>query len=360
MNSKLKDEKKIDFHYYKIKAIKAIKVITAIIFVLTIYHFVVNFKEYRAICNENDLPIDNIIISNKTLEELSNKYSIDGKSSNFNSPLDNEKDKLKVEIKNSIDSINKKVSNIKKKSMIKSEQVTFDEISISLEEIDYINTKDYKVSELEEIEQSYTTVEKKLTTLSKEINMRVLKKDITKLNKEINELSTEISEKALTSVEKSTHESIEENYSILNKDVDKLSEIDLKSLKKDLSDVFSNLKQLNEQITKRLAVEQEKIVEKSTQVLENNNNNSNINNNNNNNNVKQNTQTGTSKQATEQVKQNTNSTPKTEAAPQKKQSNMCYGTYEEAQQVGMNTMLNDASIQKMEVDGSTNCIKYYR
>lgn len=353
MNPKLKDEKKIDLNYYKLKLIKVLKVVIILITLLTIYHFVMNFKEYRAICLDNDLPVEKYIIFNKTLEGISNEYSLDEKSSNFSSPLESEKEKLKALIKTSIEDINIEVKKINKRPMTKSEQTTFSEITSEYKEITYDEMENYKVSELEEFNESFASVENQLSTLNKGISERILKKEITEYNKKINELSTVISNKNLTSSEKSSYKTIEVDFATMKIEVNNLSENKLKAHRDDLKAIYDRIKQLDEQSTKRINSEQEKVIVNQQQKNEstNNNNSSSVN-------QKSKTENSSQKQTNEQVEQAASS--KTEAAPKKEQSNMCYGTYEEAQQVGMSTMLNDSTIQKMEVNGSTNCIKYYR
>ncbi|WOO91318.1 hypothetical protein R2F61_01845 [Mollicutes bacterium LVI A0078] len=361
MDMKLKENKKFDLSKYKVKAIKLFKVLFVVFVTLLIFHFATNFKEYRRICIDNDIPVDKYIITNQELEELSNKYLSSQESSNFSSPLDSEKDELKTSIKETQKTIESKFTSIRKNTLLDEEQLKLDGLTSDYDDIDYDESEEYKLTKLEDINSKYSDILNELNELDTEIQIRILKKEISATQTKIDKLIDQISDKDLTDKETSSYKSIKADYSALDTNVETKSLKELKLLKTDLNDIYDRLNQLNETISKRIELDKKKAEEQALAKQQ----------------AQEQAQYNLAQQKTDVREQSTSTNENTNSnagdsnettAPdtpveepvEEETNDMCYSTYEEAQQVGMQTMLNDSSIQKMEVDSSNNCIEYYR
>lgn len=357
MDMKLKENKKFDVSKYKTKVIKVFKVLLIVFITLLTFHFATNFKEYRRICIDNDVPVDNYIITNQDLEELSNKYLESNESSNFVSPLDSEKGELKRSINEIKEKIESKLASIQKKSLTEEEQKKLDGLVLDYNNVLYDEGDEYKLTKLNDIKTNYSDILTEVTNLDTQIQVRELKQDISKVIKKIDKLIEQISGKDLTSEETSTYKSIKQDYGVLDKNVANLSLNELKLLKTNLNDTYDRLSKLDKTISKRISSEKEALVQQQAGEQAQ---------------INLTQQEAGAQEQTTLTNSNTNSnteddneaaskeTPVVEEAIEEDTQDMCYQTYEEAQQVGMQTMLNDPSIQKMEVDSSNNCIKYYR
>lgn len=361
MDMKLKENKKLDLSKYKIKVIKLFKVLLIVFVTLLIFHFATNFKEYRRICIDNDIPVDKYIITNQKLEELSNEYLSSQESSNFSSPLDSEKDELKKSIKETQKAIESKLACIQHKTLLNDEQVKLDEVTSDYDDIDYDESEEYKLTKLEDINTKYSDILSELNELDAAIQIRILKKEISATQKKIDKLIDQISDENLNSKETSTYKSIKTDYNALDTNVVNLSLKELKLLKVNLNGIYEELSDLDETISKRIELDKKKAEEQAVAKQQ----------------AEEQAQYNLAQQEKETQEQATSASSNTnsnavgsneptekdisvEESVKEESNDMCYSTYEEAQQVGMQTMLNDSSIQKMEVDSSNNCIKYYR
>lgn len=361
MDMKLKENKKLDLSKYKAKVIKLFKVLLIVFVTLLIFHFATNFKEYRRICIDNDVPVDKYIITNQELEELSNKYLSSQESSNFSSPLDSEKDELKTSINEVQKTIESKFTSIQKNTLLDDEQLQLDGLTSDYNDMDYDESEEYKLTKLEDINSKYSDILSELNELDTKIQIRILKKEISATQKKIDKLINKFDDKDLTSEETSKYKSIKADYNALDTDTATLSLKELKLLKTDLNDIYDRLNKLDETISKRIELDKKKAEEQAKAKQQ----------------AEEQAQYNLAQQEKETQEQDTspngNTNSNTEDSdelavkdtpveePAKEEANdMCYPSYEEAQQVGMQTMLNDSSIQKMEVDSSNNCIKYYR
>ncbi|WOO88679.1 hypothetical protein R2F61_07050 [Mollicutes bacterium LVI A0078] len=361
MDMKLKENKKLDLSKYKVKVIKLFKVLLTVFITLLIFHFATNFKEYRRICIDNDIPVDKYIITNQELEELSNKYLSSQESSNFSSPLDSEKDELKTSINEIQKTIESKFTSIQKNTLLDDEQVKLDELTSDYDDIDYDESEEYKLTKLEDINSKYSALLSELNELDSEIQIRILKKEISATQRKIDKLIEQIADEDITSEETSSYKSIKADYDALDTNVVTLSLKELKLLKADLNDIYDRLNKLDETISKRIELDKKKVEEQAlakqqadAQVQ------ANLEQQENETQEQITSSSDNSNSKTENTNETTEKNTPVEEPVEEETNDMCYSTYEEAQQVGMQTMLNDSSIQKMEVNSSNNCIEYYR
>lgn len=352
--NQLKDKTKIDKAKIKSKFIKMLKVLLIVASCVALIHFTNNYVKYTDICKSNHIECKKIIITDKILENVSNEYLEETSSVAFSSPLTTEKNKLVEDIEGNIDKINKLNNTLIGYKLTSEEQEKLNTLDDEFNEVSYIKDQKYKKSELEEIDSTVNSILSELEKLEETVKARLQlakNKDIeekiqSKINK-INKLNLSSSEKeCLSSLTKKYSEILESNTQtsmVLKQEYDQLSTI------------YSKLKKLETDVNKRTLEEEaqkQKLKEQAVleETYENDDNDNNVTN-----------ESTTDSSGTSNVKEQSES--KDTAAEKKPTTNtndMCYSSYSEAQQVGMEQMIADSTIQKMEVDGETNCIKYYR
>lgn len=356
--NQLKDKRTVDKELIKAKLVKSFKVLALILLCLGFIHLASNYMKYKAICQSNQIQCNKLIVSNKTLEKLSNDYSDETNSVVFSSPLTTEKNKLVEDIELTISKINKLNKTLTSYKLTSEEQEELNNLKVEFSKIGYTSSKKYKKDELEEIDSSTKLILNELQQLDESVKVRLLRAKIKDIESKISNKINKINKLNLNADEKVGLSGLSKEYNGLTNSNSNTS-TKLQDDFDQLSTIYSKLKELESEANKRITNEQAQKKKNNEEiVLEDTYENSS-----NNNSVKEETATNATRdnQVETQVDENIESKETTNEEKQTTNtSDICYPSYNEAQQVGMQEMIEDPTIQKMEVDGNTNCIKYYR